>query len=86
MREGYQVSTITPSTRTDRDSGATESEVRDGGQITPSPPQQDGQIQWGSGQRSQSCARETEKLGITRSGRLMGAVHDVVLVGVERNN
>ena len=37
-----------------------------------------GQIQWGGGQRSWSCARETEKLGRTHRDITMGAAQDVV--------
>ena len=47
------------------------------------PPNQDGQIQQGGGQKSRSCARETDKSGRTWTERLTGAAQDVLSVGVE---
>ena len=59
----------------------------EGYQVTePPPPHQDGQINRGGGQQSQSCARETERLGRTQTDRLTGAAQDAVSVGVERTD
>ena len=73
--------------RTDRDRGAEESEVCEGYQVTKlTPPHQDGQRQWGDGQRSQSFARETDNWGRTHTDRLTGATQDELSVGVERTD